>query len=311
MEEKLKLGLLSQPPNLLLKHNFYCSQKQDISHKLNIQHYTKRISTSTKMEFSSGEKWKEKGNKHRLFFNQKFKNRTSFNGDTDYIIQVRLYEALSIINKCNLKKLSIGVLKKYCEILFFQWHLHYPPRNLDVHTSLKHAHALGNSYSINTSIKVVFNSKHVFNASLQVYEMSANPMWFWNGTLRLDSPWLNTKGYLKLKHKEEEVFSSYSHLHIESSQVISDYEINTILKNVEGVKEILLDCKTPKKTLLKMHSKTKVDEDVSLLKSQNKLVTWCTHPLTVDFMMQNYPIKKLLLSVKHPEVQSNVLARYF
>uniref|UniRef100_A0A8C4R595 Uncharacterized protein n=1 Tax=Eptatretus burgeri TaxID=7764 RepID=A0A8C4R595_EPTBU len=278
MEEKLKLGLLSQPPNLLLKHNFYCSQKQDISHKLNIQHYTKRISTSTKMEFSSGEKWKEKGNKHRLFFNQKFKNRTSFNGDTDYIIQ---------------------------------WHLHYPPRNLDVHTSLKHAHALGNSYSINTSIKVVFNSKHVFNASLQVYEMSANPMWFWNGTLRLDSPWLNTKGYLKLKHKEEEVFSSYSHLHIESSQVISDYEINTILKNVEGVKEILLDCKTPKKTLLKMHSKTKVDEDVSLLKSQNKLVTWCTHPLTVDFMMQNYPIKKLLLSVKHPEVQSNVLARYF
>uniref|UniRef100_UPI00358EB507 apolipophorins-like n=1 Tax=Myxine glutinosa TaxID=7769 RepID=UPI00358EB507 len=148
MEEKLKLGLLTQPPNLLLKHNFYCTQKEDISHKLNIQQNTKGISTSTKMEFSYGEKWKEKGNKYRLSFNQKFKNRTSFNGDTDYIIQ---------------------------------WHLRYPPRNLDVHTSLKHAHALGKSYSVNTSIKAVFNSKNVFNASLQVDETSSNPMWFWNG----------------------------------------------------------------------------------------------------------------------------------
>ncbi|XP_051877297.1 apolipophorins-like [Pristis pectinata] len=260
---------------LQVQHEFHCTQITSYNHKLHLQHEENESRTHTQLEINYGRHWDEINNKKKIFITQVFKNDSS----------------LSLTN------------------YFMEFTLQIPEKQINYKTQLQHSHLLQGYAESNTQAKVLYNDKIPFQAGLQWKDTSKPNLRKWEGSLKLDTPWL----YLHTSHKlnQPHVRAYQSSVEITAAKAISvkNLVIYTYYKNKGNKREGRIHIHTPSTTYLKASTVGYITE--SLFRSHSEVVTLWNLPVKNKILLESKEkLKTFWFWIKHQKKMLNFTASY-
>ncbi|XP_032896898.1 uncharacterized protein LOC116985893 [Amblyraja radiata] len=260
---------------LQVQHEFHCTQITSYNHKLHLQHEENESRTHTQLEINYGKHWDEINNRKKIFITQLFKNDSS----------------LSLTN------------------YFMEFTLQIPEKQINYKTQLQHSHLLQDYSESNTHAKVLYNDKIPFQAGLQWKDTSKPNLKKWEGSLKVDTPWL----YLQTSHKlsQPHVRAYQSSVEITAAKAISvkNLVIYTYYKNKGNKRDGRIHIHTPTTTYLKASTVAYITE--TLFRSHSEMVTLWNLPVKNKILLENKEkLKTLWFWIKHQKKMLNVTANY-
>ncbi|XP_069763155.1 uncharacterized protein [Narcine bancroftii] len=260
---------------LQVQHEFHCTQITSYNHKLHLQHEENESRTQTQLQINYGKHWDEINNKKKIFITQVFKNDSS----------------LSLTN------------------YFMEFTLQLPEKQINYKTQLQHSHLLQGLAESDTRAKVLYNNKVPFQAGLQWRDTSKPNLKKWEGSLKLDTPWL----YLQMSHKlnQPHVRAYQSSVEITTAKALSvkNLVIYTYYKNKGNKREGRIHIRTPSTTYLKASSVAHITE--SLFRSHNEVVTLWNLPVKNKILLESKEnLKTFWFWIKHQKKILNFTANY-
>ncbi|XP_067911828.1 uncharacterized protein [Heterodontus francisci] len=258
---------------LQVQHEFHCTQITSYNHKLHLQHEENALRTHTELEINYGKHWDEINNRKKIFITQLFKNDSS----------------LSLTN------------------YFLEFTLQIPEKNINYRTQLQHSHLLQGYAESNTHAKVHYNDKIPFQAGIQWKDTSKPNLKKWEGSLKLDTPWL----YLQTSHKlnQPHVRAYQSSVEITAAKAISvtNLMIYTYYKNKGNKREGKIHIHTPSTTYLK--ASTVGYMTGSLFRSHSEVVSLWNLPVKNKILVENKEkLKSFWFWLKHQKKEFNFTA---
>ncbi|XP_078097099.1 apolipophorins [Mustelus asterias] len=260
---------------LQLQHEFHCTQITSYNHKLHLQHEENESRTHTQLEINYGKHWDEINNRKKIFIIQLFKNDSS----------------LSLTN------------------YFMEFTLQIPEKQINYRTQLQHSHLLQGYAESNTHVKVLYNDKIPFQAGIQWKDTSKPKLKKWEGSLKLDTPWL----YLHTSHKlnQPHVRAYQSSVEITAAKAVSvkDLVIYTYYKNKGNKLEGRIHIHTPSTTYLKASTLGHISE--SSFRSHSEVVSLWNLPVRNKIIVESKEkLKTAWFWLKHQKKEFNFTANY-
>ncbi|XP_072336910.1 uncharacterized protein [Scyliorhinus torazame] len=260
---------------LQLQHEFHCTQITSYNHKLHLQHEENESRTHTQLEVNYGKHWDEINNRKKIFITQLFKNDSSHS------------------------------LTNY----FMEFTLLIPEKQVNYRTELQHSHLLQGYAESNTHVKVLYNDKIPFQAGIQWKDTSKPKLKKWEGSLKVDTPWL----YLQTSHKlnQPHVRAYQSSVEITAAKAISvkDLVIYTYYKNKGNKLEGRIHIHTPSTTYLKATTLGHITE--SSFRSHSEVVSLWNQPVKNKILVESKEkVKTAWFWLKHQKKEFNFTADY-
>ncbi|XP_048465720.1 uncharacterized protein LOC109936714 [Rhincodon typus] len=260
---------------LQIQHEFHCTQITSYNHKLHLQHEESESRTHTQLAINYGKHWDEINNRKKIFITQLFKNDSS----------------LSLTN------------------YFMEFTLQIPEKQINYKTQLQHSHSLKGYTESNTHAKVLYNDKIPFQAGIQWKDTSKPNLKKWEGSLKLDTPWL----YLHTSHKlnQPHIRAYQASVEITAAKAVSvkNLVIYTYYKNKGNKMEGRIHIHTPSTTYLKASTFGHITE--SSFRSHSEVVSLWNHPVKNKILVESKEkLKSASFWLKHQKKEFNFTAKY-
>ncbi|XP_041062052.1 uncharacterized protein LOC121287955 [Carcharodon carcharias] len=260
---------------LQVQHEFHCTQITSYNHKLHLQHEENESRTHTQLEINYGKHWDEINNRKKIFITQLFKNDSS------------------------------ASLTNY----FMEFTLQIPEKQIHYRTQLQHSHLHQGYAESNTHVKVLYNDKIPFQAGIQWKDTSKPKLKKWEGSLKLDTPWL----YLQTSHKlnQPHIRAYQSSVEITAAKAISvkNLVIWTYYKNKGNKLEGRIHIYTPSTTYVKASTLGHITEN--LFRSHSEVVSLWNLPVKNKILVESKEkLKSAWFWLKHQKKEFNFTANY-
>ncbi|XP_072415566.1 uncharacterized protein [Chiloscyllium punctatum] len=260
---------------LQVQHEFHCTQIMSYNHKLHLQHEESESRTHTQLAINYGKHWDEINNRKKIFITQLFKNDSS----------------LSLTN------------------YFMEFTLQIPEKQINYKTQLQHSHSLEGYTESNTHAKVVYNDKTPFQAGIQWKDTSKPNLKKWEGSLKLDTPWLYLHTLHKLNQPHVRAYQASVEITAAKAVSVKNLVISTYYKNKGNKMEGRIHIHTPSTTYLKASTFGHITE--SLFRSHSEVVSLWNLPIKNKILVESKEkLKSASFWLKHQKKEFNFTANY-
>ncbi|XP_062957166.1 uncharacterized protein LOC134381001 [Cynocephalus volans] len=260
---------------LELGHEFHCTQIPALSHKLQLRHEVGSGHVQSQLEVSYGKHWDQSSNRRRLRVSQTFRND------------------------------SAPALNNY----FVEFVLQVPERQVDCRTQLYHLSLRQPHVESSTHLKVQLSERLPFVAGLWWKDTSRATLWKWEGSLKLDSPWLMVSTAHRLYWPHTAMFQAVLELTLGKAWTLKDLVISVACRSQGHDREGKIQVYTPATTYLRVSLVTAVAQ--SLFHSRGDLESAWGVAMQGEIHAENSRDQKILRCwLKVPRRELNLTAAY-